>query len=101
MEWNHVILECFCVRKMSIEKDKYLYEVIDNDTFKTKRVNNPHYDPKYKTPKKPKFCTNRVCQECYFNDCPHLAISEPNEKDYNKIMQYINKMYKSKKVHCI
>ena len=59
--WSHIILEGFCFRKLGNTKSKYLYKVVDNDTFKTEKIPNPHYDPNYKTPKKPKYCM--ICNE--------------------------------------
>jgi len=90
--WNHIILEGFCMRKLSTKKDKYMYELVDG--FKTKKILNVEYDPKYRTPKKPKFCEDRICQVCFFKDCPHLATADLGEKEYKEIMKKINEVYK-------
>jgi len=95
--WNHIILEGFCMRKLSCAKHKYHYEVTDFDTLKTKRVPNKCYDPNYKTPRKPNYCQNIVCQVCYFKSCPHLGIGEPDDEDYDRIMRFIGEMYTDEK----
>lgn len=94
MNWNHIILEGFCCRKFSCKKDKYIYELIDVDKWKTKKVKNPNYDPKYKVPKKPKYCKGKICQDCFFEKCPHLGIGELPDDEYKKIMKCINSIYK-------
>ena len=92
--WSHIILEGYCMRKLSTKKDKYMYEIVDSKDLRTKKVKNEEYDPNYKTPKKPKFCKDRICQVCFFEECPHLATSDLDEKEYNKIMKKINEVYK-------
>ena len=47
-EW--VILEI----PPSLKKDEYLFQCVGQGKFE--KVPNPEYDPKYKTPRKPKFC---------------------------------------------
>ena len=88
--WNYIIIEGFCGREISCKKDKYFHEIIDGNIDKTKKIKNPFYNPKYRTPKKPKYCEDRICQNCYFNDCPHLLRGPLPEKDYKKIMKAIN-----------
>jgi hypothetical protein len=90
--WNHIIIEGYCFRTTSIKKGKYCYELLEGG--KTKKIPNKDYDPKYKTPKKPKFCKDKICQDCYFNDCPHLGTSEVPDEDYKMIMKAIEKVYK-------
>jgi len=92
--WNHIVFEGYCMRHVSCKKDKYNYKIIDTETFKTEKVDNPYYDPEYKVPKKPKYCKKRVCYTCFQNDCPHLGIAEPPKKEYKKIMKKINELYK-------
>jgi hypothetical protein len=97
--WNHIILEGFCCRTYSCKKGKYIYKFdvngnIDSLSLQKNKVLNPCYDPKYKTPRKPKYCKNHICQDCYFKNCPHLGIGEVEEKDYKKIMKKINEVYK-------
>lgn len=92
--WNHIILEGYCMRKLSTKKDKYIYEIVDLEKFKTQKIPNKEYDSNYKTPKKPKFCEDRICQVCFFKNCPHLATADLDEKEYNKIKRKINEVYK-------
>jgi len=94
--WNHIILEGFCCREYNCKKGKYVYEfyIDDKKELRTKKVKNSCYDPKYKTPRKPKYCKDRINQDCYFKKCPHLGIGEVEETDYKKIMKKINEVYK-------
>jgi len=94
MGWNHIILEGFCCRKLSDKKDKYIYQMKSGE--KLKKVPNPNYDSQYKIPKKPKFCRDRVGQICYFESCPHLGTGDLPKDDYQKIMKFINTLYKDK-----
>ena len=91
MCWTHIILEAYCARKWSDKKDKYLYELIGKGKFKTKKVANPHYDPDYRTPKKPSYCPNVPQYICLEKNCPHLAYTNAVEKDYF----FLNKRYKN------
>lgn len=85
--WNHILLEGFCCRTFSCEKQKYY------KTLEGKKVLNKNYNPNYKTPRKPKHCKDRIGQNCYFNDCPFLGIGEPPKDDYHKIMKKIGEIY--------
>lgn len=84
MKWTHIIIEAFCSRKYSNCKYKYQYEVIDpsKDVFKTKKIPNPDYDPKYRTPRKPSYCKNRLCYTCLEKHCPHLCHCNASDDDY-------------------
>ena len=93
MKWNHIVLEGFCTRKLSIKKDKYHYRLIDTKTLKTVKIDNKDYDPDYKTPKKPSYCKNRINQDCFFKNCPYLGIGEPPEKELKIIMRKICEIY--------
>ena len=85
--WNHIILEGFCMRKTALEKGKYIYKLTTEPNFKTKKILNPFYNPNYKTPRKPSYCKNKICFECFDHWCPHLGIGKPPKDDYEKIMK--------------
>jgi len=88
MQWNHLIFEGYCSRKWSIKKNKYMYQIIDTkEPFKTKKIPNPKYDKNYKTPRKPRYCQNRICFICWEKNCPHLAMCPVNEKEYEMFMK--------------
>ena len=91
--WRHILLEGFCLRS-NLKPGKYVYEVISTNPFKTIKKPSPYYDKdkKYKTPKKPKYCKNKVCYDCFGNDCPYLGIAEPSKDEDIKIMKMIDKM---------
>lgn len=93
MKWSHIILEAFCLRKCDPRKGKYVYEIIDEETMKTRRVPNPQYDPDFKTPRKPSYCPNIPSYTCLDKGCPHLAFSDAEEADY----KWLDKRYKDKK----
>jgi len=90
--WNFIITEGYCIRKVSEKKGKYIYEVISTDPWKTKKKPNPYYDPKYRTPKKPKYCKDKICYECFENDCPYLGMVKPSDKIYNRTMTFLNNL---------
>ena len=94
--WSHIVLEGFCMRHCSCSKDKYHYRVIDYDShpWKTEKINNLCYDPNYRTPKKPKYCRNMICKDCWDNDCPHLGTSTPDDDEYEDIMKKIDELYR-------
>jgi len=92
--WSHIILEGFCTRHLSEEKDKYVHEIVSIEPFKTIKKKNPKYDPKYRTPRKPKYCINAVCNICWEKECPYLGLSIPDEEDYENIMSKIAELYK-------
>lgn len=99
MVWTHIILEACCARKWSDKKGKYLYELIDRKKFKTKKIPNSCYDPNYKTPKKPNYCSKIPQYICLEKNCPHLAYTNALEADY----LFLNKKYKKtqdKKLDC-
>ncbi|MCX6799453.1 MAG: hypothetical protein NTW59_05160 [Candidatus Diapherotrites archaeon] len=92
--WTHIILEAYCARKWNNKKNKYWYELIGNaKEFKTKKVPNPHYDQKYKTPKKPGYCPGTQQYICLEKGCPHLAYTNALEEDY----LFMNRKYKKRK----
>ncbi|MFA4906841.1 MAG: hypothetical protein WC602_01050 [archaeon] len=90
--WAHIILEGYCARKWGDKKSKYLYKVVDWKKFKTKKTPNPYYDGNYKTPKKPNYCPNSPQYVCLEKECPHLAYTNADEKDY----LFLNKRYAQK-----
>ena len=93
--WNHIILEGFCTRHYSLSKDKYYYRVKStDDIFDTEKIKNPDYDPNYKVPKKPDYCPGRICNKCYDNECPHLAMASPDDKELKKIHKKVDEIYK-------
>jgi hypothetical protein len=94
MKWNHIILEGYCTRKFSTKGDKYLYKIVDTKELKTEKIENKEYDPNYRTPRKPSYCKDRICETCFFKNCPHLAVGDLPDKEYKKIMIFIGKMYK-------
>lgn len=94
MKWNHIILEGYCTRKFSTKGDKYLYKLINTKELKTEKIENPEYDPNYKTPRKPRYCEDKICQTCYFKECPYLGTCDLPKNEYKKIMLFIDKMYK-------
>lgn len=88
--WSHIILEGFCMRKTSPKKDKYLYRGVSLDPLKTERIPNREYDLNYKTPRKPKFCKNRICFTCLEKSCKYLAFCDAEKEDY----KHMDKFYK-------
>ena len=97
MKWNHIILEGFCTRKISCKKGKYVYKVTNTKTWEREKIPNQCYDSTYKTPRKPSYCKDKITQDCFFKNCPFLAMGEPPEGDYKKIMKSINNIYVSLK----
>ena len=93
MKWTHIVIEAYCCRKYSPCKSKYHYRVIDpsKNIFKTKKVPNPDYDPKYKTPRKPSYCKNEVCYICLEKECPYLAYCDANDDDYKMFFKAFRK----------
>jgi hypothetical protein len=91
--WTHIILEGYCMRKISEKKGKHIYKCIDTKKMKFEKEPNPNYDPNYKTPKKPKYCINIPIYTCLEKDCPHFAYTNALEKDY----LWMNKKYKKSK----
>jgi hypothetical protein len=96
MGWNHIIVEGFCMRLSSPKKDKCVYEIISMEPYKSKKIKNPLYDPKYKIPKKPSYCKDRICVGCLMNDCPHLAIGECPPKVHGYIDDMMRDMWDNK-----
>ena len=82
--WNHIILEGFCGRLWEYRKkhSKYVYgwEGNKNPEDRGKKP-NPDYDPDFKKPKRPDFCTKKICYGCLENNCLHLAYGEGRIKD--------------------
>ena len=70
-----------------------MYKLIDSKELKTEKIINKEYDPNYHIPKKPRYCKDRICQVCFFKNCPHLGVGEVPEDDYKKIMKCIGKIY--------
>jgi len=87
MGWNHIILEGFCFRKLNNKKNKYNYRVVSTEPFKTEKIKNPKYDSNYKVPKKPKYCKNKICNDCWENDCPYLATATVPDEDYEMFIK--------------
>ena len=79
------------MRTNSPKKDKYVYRLISTEPYKTEKIKNPMYDPKYKVPKKPNYCKNKITENCLMNDCYHLAIGAVDEKSYIKIKKCLDK----------
>jgi hypothetical protein len=94
--WNHVIIEGYCMRGLSCERYKYNYRVIDMEHFpwQYEKVENPCYNPKYRVPKRPKYCKKKICYICLENGCPHFGYSDCEEDELEKIMEFIDEMYK-------
>lgn len=90
--WTHIILEAYCMRKLSDKKDKYYYAV-DRETREHKKVPNPKYDPTYKTPRKPQFCPNMPQYICLEKDCPHFGYSDADKEEY----RFLSKRYRKNK----
>lgn len=78
--WTTTIVECYCTRKLSIKKSKWMYEWWGNG--KTKRVPNKDYDPNYRTPRKPKDCPGKPQFSCLNRNCPHLGYTNAEEEEY-------------------
>jgi len=95
--WDHIVIEGFCLRGLSCNKDEYHYKVVDfgddNTDWKTERIKNPCYDPDYKEPEIPEYCKNKVCYTCLVNNCPHFGYSECEEDEEEEIMGFIYDMY--------
>lgn len=91
--WAHIILEAHCTRKLTLKKDKYVYEPVDLKTAKFKKKPNPYYNPAYKIPKKPSYCPELPQYKCLEKNCPHFAYTNAEKKDY----LFLNKRYKKKK----
>ncbi len=87
--WTHIILEAYCAREWSDKKDKHWYELHCTKKFKTKKCPNPHYDPKYKIPKKPNYCPSTQQYVCLEKGCQYLAYTNALEEDY----LFLNKKY--------
>ena len=96
MNWNHIILEGFCTRKLTCEKQKYFYELISTTPWKTKKIENKCYNPNYKTPRKPRYCKNRVSNHCWEKDCPHLGLSTVDEDEYKFFLKKFDEEYEYK-----
>lgn len=88
--WTHIILEAHCLRKVSTKKDKYLYEIVNNEFIKTKRIPNPNFDLAYKTPRKPEYCPGIPQYICLEKNCPHLGYTNADKEDYN----FLNRLKK-------
>lgn len=73
--WDYIVLEGFCFRCSSDEKHKYVYEVESTNPWRTKQMPNPNFNPNYKTPRKPRYCKNKISNICYENECPHLGLA--------------------------
>lgn len=91
--WTHIILEAHCLRKISIKKDKYLHEIVNNEFIKTKRILNPDYDPNYRTPKEPRFCPGIPQYTCLEKNCPYLGYTNADKEEYN----FLSRLRKIKK----
>jgi len=91
--WNHIVIEGFCLRGLSEKRHKYNYKVIDSKEFKTERIDNPHYDPNYKMPRRPSYCKRKICYTCLVNNCPHFGYSECEKDEEEEIMRFIADMY--------
>jgi len=96
MNWGHLVFEAYCCRKMTIKKDKYFYKVINGDFNKTEKVLNSNYDPKYRTPQKPKYCKDKVCYTCWENNCPHLATVPVGKEEHKMFMKAYDKFVEYK-----
>jgi len=88
--WNFIIAEGCCMRKLSTKKDKYVYEVVSTEPWKTKKIDNPKYNPDYRVPIKPKYCKDKICYDCLENNCPHLGLSRPDDKYLSKLSELWN-----------
>ena len=87
MDWDHLIFEGYCTRKYTTKKHKYNQEIISFDPLKTKKILNPDYDPKYRSPRKPSYCKNKVCYTCWEKNCPHLGMSPVDEETHYMFMK--------------
>jgi len=87
MQWGHLIFEGFCTRTITTKKHKYNYKIISVEPWKTEKVPNPDYDPSYRTPRKPRYCQNKICFTCWKKNCPHLAMSPVDEEAYKMFME--------------
>lgn len=83
--WSYLIIEGHCGRKWSCKKDKYHYRVdnIEDIGSKKNKVRNKNYDKNYKTPRKPKYCKNRISFDCI--ECKHFAYSDADKRVYKLI----------------
>ena len=87
---TNIILEAYCFRTLSDKKHKYVYELVDGENFKTRKIPNPNYDPNFKTPRKPTYCPEKPQYICLEKDCPHLAYCDAEKEDY----LFLNKKYR-------
>ena len=88
MNWTHLIFEAYCGRKWDIKgvRSKYHYGFDDG-----KKILNENYNPKdptYKTPRKPSYCKDEVCLNCWKKDCKHLILDPVDDEDYNAFMDF-------------
>jgi len=90
MFWTHIILEAYCMRKVSDAKCKHRCKWLKNGSFE--KIENEDYDPNYRVPRKPGYCKSRPNYVCLENDCPHLAYTDAEESDY----KFLYKKYKKK-----
>jgi len=91
MVWTHIIIEGYCSRKLSCKKDKYVYTWEKGKL--SQKIKNSRYDPKYKTPKKPKYCKDIPNYLCLENHCPHFGYTDAEKRVY----LHLNRLYKNKK----
>ena len=82
MQWNHLICEGYCCRKWSLKKSKYFVDVVTNE-----KIPNKVYDSNYKTPRKPKYCKNKVCFTCWEKHCKFLVMTSVDEKTFKMFMK--------------
>lgn len=83
-----IILEAFCSRKWSIEKHKYMYRWTNHETYKFVKTPNPFYNPKYRTPRKPRYCPNVPSYLCLEKECPHLCYVNAEPEEYEHDAKY-------------
>lgn len=82
MNWNHLIFEGYCGRKWSLKGSKCFVSLDGKE-----KIPNKTYDPKYRTPRKPSYCKNKVCFNCWNNNCKFLVMIPVDKETYVTFMK--------------
>lgn len=77
-EWTTVILEAYCLRTAAgaLKKSKHFTDLQGN------KIKNRHYDPKFKTPRKPSYCPGMPQYICLEKNCPFFTFGNASEEEY-------------------
>jgi len=80
---------------MSLKPGKFIYKIVSTNPYKAIKLPNPQRKKgiKYRMPRKPRYCLNKICYECFEHSCPFLATGRPPDDEYKKIMKKIAELY--------